>query len=329
MSNTSFEPSANRMPRVPFIDTLRGVALLAMASYHFTWDLEFFGYLEAGTATHGWFKIYARGIASTFLFLVGFSLVLAHGRGIRWQPFGKRLGMVAGAALLISIGTYIALPDEWIFFGILHNITVSSLVALAFLRLPPVVTGLTALALLGAMIADNWLLPGILSFEAFNSRWLAWIGFAETIPRSNDYVPVFPWLSAVLLGVSAAGFSIRSGLLERVASWQQKTNLLTKAGRHSLLFYLLHQPVLIACVYLGSLVIPPPEPDLVSDYTRNCRPSCEAQGNTADLCERFCGCTAQSLEKQSLLKPLYRGQISLNGDERVNSIVQECSIKSR
>ncbi len=65
-------------------------------------------------------------------------MVLAHGRGIRWQPFGKRLGMVAGAALLISIGTYIALPMNGIFFGILHNITVSSLVALAFLRLPPV-----------------------------------------------------------------------------------------------------------------------------------------------------------------------------------------------
>lgn len=317
------------MPRLPLIDTLRGMALIAMASYHFTWDLEFFNYLEAGTATHGWLKIYARAIASTFLFLVGFSLVLAHSQGIRWKSFAKRLGMVSGAALLISVGTFFAMPDQWIFFGILHNIAISSLIALAFLRLPPLATGLAAVVLLGVMVTDNWLVPGLFSFEMFNSRWLAWIGFSETIPRSNDYVPVFPWLGAVLLGVSAAGLCIRGNALGRIASLQQKPNIVTAAGRHSLLFYLLHQPILIACVYLGSLVIPPPAPDLISDYTRNCPPSCEAQGNDAGLCERFCGCTAQALAAQSLLQPLYRGEINLTGDERVTGIVQECSIKSR
>lgn len=329
MSNSNSEPGFARLPRLPLIDTFRGVALIAMASYHFTWDLEFFHYLEAGTATQGLLKLYARAIASTFLFLVGFSLVLAHGQGIRWQSFGKRLGMVAGAALLISAGTFFALPDEWIFFGILHNITVSSIIALAFVRLPPVLTGLVAMALLVAMVVDNWLVPGMFSFELFDTRWLAWIGFAETVPRSNDYVPIFPWLGAVLLGVAVAGICVRGNLLARLASWQQKPNIVTVAGRHSLLFYVLHQPILIAAVYLGSLVIPPPAPDLVSDYTRNCRPSCEAQGNDAALCERFCGCTAQGLGAQSLLQPLYRGEISLDGDERVTGIVQECSMKSR
>ncbi|WP_312222500.1 DUF1624 domain-containing protein [Rhizobium rhizoryzae] len=329
MSHSSTDVTIQRVPRLPFIDTLRGVALIAMATYHFTWDLEFFHYLEAGTATHGWLKIYARGIASTFLFLVGFSLVLAHSNGIRWQSFIKRLGMVAGAALLISVGTYIALPDQWIFFGILHNIAVSSLIALAFLRLPPLITGLVAVLLLGGMIADNWVQPGVLSFPLFDSRWLAWIGFAEAIPRSNDYVPLFPWFSAVLFGVAAAGLCLRHGVFAYVERLQQKPNILTKAGRHSLLFYLLHQPILIACVYLASLVIPPPAPDLVSGYERDCRPSCEAQGNDAGLCERFCGCTARALGGQSLLQPLYRGEINLEGDERVNKIVQECSIQSR
>ena len=76
--------------RITAIDAARGVALIAMAIYHFTWDLQFFGYLEPGTATTGGWKLFARCIASSFLFLVGVGLVLAHGHGIRWPGFGRR-----------------------------------------------------------------------------------------------------------------------------------------------------------------------------------------------------------------------------------------------
>ncbi|MFD1744303.1 DUF1624 domain-containing protein [Rhizobium helianthi] len=314
-----------RTPRILLIDTLRGIALIAMASYHFTWDLQFFGYLEAGTATQGLWKLYARCIATSFLFLVGVSLVLAHTPDIRWHSFSKRLGMVAAAALIISVGSYLALPNEWIFFGILHNITVSSLIALAFLRLPPLITGFVALIILGAMVLTNWVMPGILSHPVFDSRWLAWIGFAQTMPRSNDYVPLFPWLAAVLAGVSIAGFLRQNGSFARLAALQQKPNILTRAGQHSLIFYLVHQPVLIGIVYLASLVIPPPALDLVQDYKNSCTPACMGQANDAGLCERFCGCTAQELSNQSLLTPMYRGQINPNSDERVQTIVQQCS----
>ena len=34
----------DRPKRIMAIDMARGIALIAMASYHFTWDLEFFGY---------------------------------------------------------------------------------------------------------------------------------------------------------------------------------------------------------------------------------------------------------------------------------------------
>lgn len=325
MSEVNNNGSMLRTPRIPLIDTARGVALIAMASYHFTWDLEFFGYIEPGTVTQGLWKIYARCIASSFLFLVGVSLVLAHRPQIRWHSFAKRLGMVAAAAIVISIGTYIALPDEWIFFGILHNITVSSLIALAFLPLPPVLTGLVGLLLILGMVVNNWILPGVLNHELFDTRWLAWLGFAETTPRSNDYVPVFPWLAAVLMGVSVAGFLRNSGGFSRLANLQKGQNLLTKAGQRSLIFYLLHQPILIGIVYLASLVIPPPAPDLVKDYVKNCTPACVAETNDTALCQKFCSCTANGLANQSLLGPMYKGEISSQTDERVQNIVQECS----
>ena len=70
--------------RIELVDLARGVALVAMAVYHFTWDMEFFGYVQAGTTAVGGWKLFARCIASSFLFLVGASLFLAHGDGVRW-----------------------------------------------------------------------------------------------------------------------------------------------------------------------------------------------------------------------------------------------------
>ncbi|MCF3639770.1 DUF1624 domain-containing protein, partial [Rhizobium sp. TRM95111] len=76
----------------------RAMALVAMAIYHFTWDLEFFGYVEPGTAGTGGWKIFARLIAGSFLFLAGLGLVLGHGEGIRWHSFWRRLAKVGAAA---------------------------------------------------------------------------------------------------------------------------------------------------------------------------------------------------------------------------------------
>lgn len=329
MSSSDTASRQPRSPRIPLIDTVRGIALVAMASYHFTWDLEFFGYIDPGTATQGLWKIYARTIATSFLFLVGVSLVLAHGRQIRWASFGRRLTMVAVAALAISIGTFFALPQEWIFFGILHAIAVSSLLALAFLGLPPLVTGLVALAMFALMVLDTWIAPGLMGFPLFDSRWLAWTGLAEIPPRSNDFVPLFPWLAAVLAGIAIAGLVRDRGGLDWLSRRQTRPNILTKAGQHSLIFYLIHQPVLIGLLYLFSLIYPAPAPDPVAEYNRSCTASCTAEGNEAGMCTRFCGCTAEGLVAQSLLEPLRRGDIDPMSDERVLALAGECSVRSR
>ncbi len=328
MSDNDISSTATRTPRILLIDTLRGVALIAMASYHFTWDLEFFGYIEPGTATQGGWRIYARLIASSFLFLVGVSLVLAHRPSIRRKPFFQRIGMVAAAAAAISVGTYFAVPQEWIFFGILHNIVLSSILALLFVPLPPLVPAAAALVIGIAFVVDGWVLPDVLRSTMFDPKWLAWIGLAQTAPRSNDYVPLFPWFGVVIAGVATAGFLNRFGGLQRLASWQQKRNILTTAGRHSLAFYLIHQPVLIALVYLTSLVVPPPAVDPMEGYKRSCATSCSAGGNDAGLCERFCGCTAERLIQQSLLEPMQRGEIDPATDQRVLDIAGECTALS-
>ncbi|NIB54994.1 heparan-alpha-glucosaminide N-acetyltransferase [Agrobacterium tumefaciens] len=310
-----------RKGRMGGLDTLRGLALIAMASYHFTWNLEYFGYLEPGTATTGLWKLYARAIASSFLFLAGFSLFLAHGKAINWPSFGKRFAMVAGSALLITIATYVAFPDSFIFFGILHNIAAASLVGLLFLRAPPLVT------LLFAALA--FALPQYVQSDFFNSKWLAWVGFSTMPPRSNDYVPLLPWLAPFLAGLAVSQFVTPRSWLDRFRNPSSPRNLIATAGRHSLAFYLIHQPALIGLVYAVSLVAPPPPVDQAELYKSSCEKSCVQQANGQELCQRFCGCTLEKLQAESLFDIMMEGKLSAEQQTKVSDVAQQCTVEAQ
>jgi uncharacterized membrane protein len=310
-----------RKGRMGSLDTLRGLALIAMASYHFTWNLEYFGYLEPGTAPTGLWKLYARAIASSFLFLAGFSLFLAHGKAINWPSFGKRFAMVAGSALLITIATYVAFPDSFIFFGILHNIAAASLVGLLFLRAPPLVT------LLFAALA--FALPQYVQSDFFNSKWLAWVGFSTMPPRSNDYVPLLPWLAPFLAGLAVSQFVTPRSWLDRFRNPSSPRNLIATAGRHSLAFYLIHQPALIGLVYAVSLVAPPPPVDQVELYKSSCEKSCVQQANGQELCQRFCGCTLEKLQAESLFDIMMEGKLSAEQQTKVSDVAQQCTVEAQ
>jgi uncharacterized membrane protein len=246
-STKLFKAPATR-PRIALLDAARGVALLAMAAYHFVWDLEMFGHLAPGTATSGFFKLSARTIATSFLFLAGFSLVLAASGGLQRGPFLKRLAMVGGAAAIISAATFLATPDAWIRFGILHHIAMLSIVGLAFIRLPVVlIVSLAAIAL--------WLpRSGLIATE---STALAFLGFDATPPPSSDFVPMLPWLAAGLAGIAAARLTLARGWDARLGAFPLQGGAparLAWLGRHSLVFYLVHQPVLIGLIWAAGLL---------------------------------------------------------------------------
>lgn len=308
-------------PRLLALDMLRGLALIAMATYHFSWDLEFFGYLEPGTSTQGFLKLYARAIASSFLFLAGFSLVLAHYPKLRLKPFLRRLGIIIAAAAAISVATLWFTPDSWIFFGILHAIALSSLIGLAFIQMPPLLTLVAA----GVAIA----VPVFLRSPAFDAPWFWFLGLSETLPRSNDYVPLLPWIGALLTGIAVARLLVDSGKLIWIDRLPTGPVWLRWGGRHSLTVYLLHQPILIAGLYLASLIIPPPTVDPVAQYIGSCEASCLEQGNEAGLCQRFCACTLEQLQAQSLFEPLQSGAILGDQDSRIQTLANECTVRSQ
>ncbi len=301
----------------------RGVALLAMASYHFSWDLEFFGYLDPGATSTGFLKYYARSIASSFLFLAGVSLVWAHGSEVRWKSFGKRFSRIAAAAALVSIATYVTTPDFFVYFGILHVIAVLSLLGLAFLRLPAPLTLLMAAA---AYIAGEYFKASI------DVSWLMWLGMNAHPRPSSDFVPLIPWASAYLAGIAAANLLSLRNLDQRILSGPEfgnpVRNAFSWAGRHSLAIYLVHQPVLFAVVWSLSIVSPPHKPDPVLTYLNDCVAAC-SENNDNGFCTSFCECTLDELMAQNLFEPFQLGAIDADNNGRIANIAEQCTIKAQ
>lgn len=299
--------AASSAPRFWWLDAARGGALLAMASYHLIWDLELFGYLDPGTASSGLPRLYARAIAASFLFLAGFGLALAHRNGFRAFPFAVRLARIAGAAALITVATWFAMPDSFIFFGILHQIALAGIIGLAFVRLPPLVTaGAAALS-----FALPSLLPG-----ATETPMLDFIGLSATPAVSNDFVPLFPWLAACLAGIAAARALIDANALPVPSeSKAAPAKALVWLGRRSLAVYLVHQPVLIALVWLASQALPP----AAQSFAGQCFSACE-QSFDHNQCQRYCNCFEAEL-KLSGINP----DTVTKAETSVEPIIAKCS----
>lgn len=232
------------VPRIELLDFARGIALIAMTIFHFAFDLELFGVREQGFISQPHWTYFARSIATSFLFLSGFSLFLAHHNGVRWKSWRWRMAKITGAALVISIATYFATPDQYIFFGILHAIAFASLVGLIFLKLA---------AMLIIVIAVFIFVVGM-NFETglFNHWIWWWTGLSDAKIVSSDYVPVFPWLSAPLVGIAVAKLAVESSFIEKLAmpKFENRMALPVKfIGRNSLVYYLVHQPVMITVLF--------------------------------------------------------------------------------
>ncbi|MGB7337096.1 MAG: heparan-alpha-glucosaminide N-acetyltransferase [Salaquimonas sp.] len=239
-----------KQSRIDAVDIVRGIAISGVVLFHIVWDLEFTGIIS-GMAFHPIWLGFGRILAGTFMFLVGYSLVLAHPKGVvKRGPFLRRLSIISAAALIITLITWFAFPNSFIFFGILHSIVIASFVGIVFLKTPaivPLVAGILVLAL-----------PQYLQIDAFNSRWLAWIGLYSSPPISNDFVPVFPWFGLTLLGIFLAKIVKHLDLKARSRRSTNPGNLrnsLIWAGRRTLPIYLLHQPVLLLIIIPVSWIL--------------------------------------------------------------------------
>ncbi|NHZ69840.1 MAG: DUF1624 domain-containing protein [Thermotogales bacterium] len=227
--------------RLVVIDALRGVAILLMVVYHFFFDLSYFG-LAGFNFYQDPFWLHSRTfILSMFLLLVGVSLVLASGRKLDTRRYMKRLAMLVASALLITVSTWWMFGERFIFFGVLHFIALASVLGLLFVR-----AGWVNLVL-GIVII---LFASRYQFSWFDTPGWRWIGLMTHKPRTEDYVPLLPWFGVVLLGLYSGPFLAALARRQQGAGKSGLVRFLAFGGRHSLVIYLLHQPVLMGVLSL-------------------------------------------------------------------------------
>ena len=222
--------------RVVLLDLLRGALVLVMVLYHLVYDLELFGALPVGTIDSLPFPV--------ILWLGGLCFVGLAGYCCRFSESNLRRGLLtlACGVLVMLVTTLAGYPSS---FGVLVLLGLCmllyGLVGECFARLPrlPRLFGCALLFLFTLFLTKH---------VTVQARWLFPLGFIAEDFYSSDYYPLFPWAFAFFFGASL-------GELPEGAKHfgQGLPGALSWPGRHSLLIYLLHQPVLFGLLRLYQL----------------------------------------------------------------------------
>ena len=232
------------MRRFIVVDIARGIAIALMFIYHFSFDLNYFGVVAFDFNNDLRWLGFRAVIVSLFSALVGVGLVLGPGRKLDSPRYGKRLLAIGACAALASAGSYLMFPKTFIFFGILHFIFVASVLGLAFLRFTwlNLIFG-AALIVIGATTKSAF----------FDQPALQWLGMMTHKPYTEDYVPLLPWFGAVLIGIFLAGRAEALGWFDNFGKIEFRNPIaktLAFGGRHSLIIYMLHQPIFMGVLSL-------------------------------------------------------------------------------
>jgi uncharacterized membrane protein len=234
--------------RYPEIDILRGIAIMMMIIFHTLFDLAFFQIMPIDVSD-GFWRYFAYATASLFLLVVGVSLAISHARAVSnlHGPALVKKFLLRGAGifccgLLVTVATWWYLKEGFVIFGILHLIGVAVMLSPLFFRFR---TWNAAIGII--FIALGWILapiPGPMGLLVFGIHPLTF--------QSVDYTPVFPWMGLVLIGMAAGEFAYPGGERQWALPELPARTIgpLTFLGRHSLVIYLVHQPVILLVLYL-------------------------------------------------------------------------------
>lgn len=230
--------------RYALLDELRGLNLVSMMLYHACWDMMFlFGiWMDWYAGMPG--RLWQQAICWVFILLSGFC-----------APFGRhmlRRGVtVFAAGALVTAVTLLFMPEDRVVFGVLTFLGAAMLltgVLEPLLKKVPPAAGLVVAAVLFALTyhaADHYLGIGALRLalpeSLYANYFTAYLGFYPCWFYSTDYFPLVPWLFLFWCGYFLHGVVGR----RRMEPLRRSVCApLGWMGRHSLLLYLLHQPVI-------------------------------------------------------------------------------------
>lgn len=213
--------------RIYEIDFLRGLGILLVIFFHTAWNIcmEY----QLTIITQPWVKFLVFFFAGMLIFISGASSYLG-------SHTLRRGLIVSGGALLVTLATWIVLPQIYVKFGILHLLGVSMLLICIVKRFRPnrLFLALLALLLIGV---------GIYAYQTrISNPYLFWLGFATKSFESLDYYPLLPWFGVFLTGYVFSSYVYQDKKSPFTRGWYHR-DLFSFAGRHSLFLYLIHQPL--------------------------------------------------------------------------------------
>jgi uncharacterized membrane protein len=250
--NLNTEKKGEKGPSQRFIelDILRGFAILCMIILHIFWDLDYFEILPLNK------NFYSLNIVVPLMFflLVGICQAVNNNK-YHNQPHKiylrtlQRGLWVLNLGMLLTLLTTIWLPDRPIMFGVLHCIGCCIILSVPFLRFK------STNILLGTILIFTGLLTGVFSaVENPNILQLA-VGFhqSDVGQHTIDYFPILPWLGVCLLGIALGNILYRENKrrfpIPDVSKYKP-TKIFSWLGQHSLMIYLVHQPIIAGILFL-------------------------------------------------------------------------------
>nr|WP_316621570.1 heparan-alpha-glucosaminide N-acetyltransferase [uncultured Ruminococcus sp.] len=241
----------NKSQRYSLIDAIRGIAVVNMVVYHLCYDI----FCAFGVWSSFYRAvpviIWERLICSTFIIISGISL--------HFTRHGFRRGLIVSlCGIVTTVVTVIFTPDQSIFFGVLSFLGCAMLLTYALRRLLDRMNPYVGAILFFLLFALCYNIPnGTLGFFSaplvhlpdalYQFKWLAFLGFPSNDFFSADYFPLLPWLFLYLFGYQLWRI-ITQRRLERL--FLGKIPVLDFIGRHSLIIYMAHQPILYGICYL-------------------------------------------------------------------------------
>lgn len=232
--------------RIHLLDELRGLAVICMIFYHAFYTIGEILHVQWGIALVEFFTPAEPYFAGLFIFISGMACNLSKSNIER----GVKLGVVA---LGVTLVTHLVIPDHIITFGVLHMLAVCMMLyglTERYLKVIPIWLGMTLNILLffflyytqvgqfGIPYLKMWDFPK----EWYTTNFLFMLGFPNKTFISSDYFPLFPWMFMFFAG----GFFGRLIPMKKFPKWTAKKHIppLAFVGRHALLFYIAHQPVI-------------------------------------------------------------------------------------
>lgn len=237
--------------RYSLIDAIRAVAIINMVAYHLCYNI----FVVFGVWPTFWlstpFIIWERFICCSFIIVSGMSM--------NFSRRGYRRGVIVNlCGFLVTAVTVLLMPTQAIWFGVLNFLGCAMLITFALRselgRMKPIV-GMAVFFLLFMLFygiprghIGLFNLPLVTLPEAmYQYRWLAFLGFPPADFFSADYFPLLQWIFLYLFGFELWRFIAQKGL-DRC--FLRKIPVLDFIGRHSLLIYMAHQPILYGVCWL-------------------------------------------------------------------------------